>query len=154
MRSVLVPPPDLPLLVSERQTEETCPNALAHSSPGASLPSPRALPEEGPANSCQQVPAWLLRDPALPGLILQGKQLSNHRWGGGALHVWKAVLAFSAHSVRFCFGVTGKTHRFHIQNLNKLPLKNNSPEISFHRSCPKTLARVSFGAAASWGSCD
>lgn len=75
---------------------------------GPSAPSPREAPlEEGPR---QLLPAGararLLSDPALPALILQGRQLSNHRWGrggGGALSVWKVVLAFSAHSVRIFF---------------------------------------------------
>lgn len=64
---------------------------------GPSVPTPQEAPLE--EESSQLLPAGararLLSDPALPALILQGKQLSNHRWGGGGpLYVWKVIFAF------------------------------------------------------------
>lgn len=71
--------------MAERRTEETCHKRLSYFLIWAPLPnSQEASLEEGPS---QLLPAGararLLSDPALPVLILQGKQLSNHRWGGG-----------------------------------------------------------------------
>lgn len=98
-------PLDLPLPKTERQTEETCHCRLSHLLTGAALfHHPGAPFGERPSRLLPVgARAWLLRDPALPGLILQGKQLSNHIGVGGPLYVWKVVLAFSAHSVRFLF---------------------------------------------------
>ena len=82
----------------------------------------------------------MLSDPALPALILQGKQLSNHRWvGEAALCLESCPCIFCSLSEIFLFTVTGKIHRFHIQNLSKLPLKTVW-EISFHILCPKAFA--------------
>lgn len=79
----------------------------------APLPHPQEAPlGEGPS---QLLPAGasapLLSDPALPALILQGKQLSNHRRGGGAalcLESYPCIFCYL--SEIFLFGVTGKPH--------------------------------------------
>lgn len=110
-------PLNLPLSMAERQPEKPVIGgspASSHEPLGmSSCPCCRQAPlEEGPG---QILPAGarapLLSDPVLPALILQGKQLSNHRWDErAALCLESCPCIFCSLSEIFLFRVTGKIH--------------------------------------------